>query len=188
MWYNCTETVRGVVPIAREGHGFAQAPSGNIYLFGGNSSNGKDVRGQNESQVNFMEQQFVSLYLRLHLCHVVQLIAKHLWPSAEVTRDLFLRAKCFGYHLRHFLYLLAGLLNDFYSFEPAKMTWNLVVVNKSQSMPSSRWLHGFSEANGNLFVFGGLGNEGTSSKSALHTCYFRLRWQLKFKHFENHYT
>ena len=85
--------MRGVVPIAREGHGFAQAPSGNIYLFGGNSSYGKDVRGQNESQVNFMEQQFFSLYLRLHLCHVVLWIAEHLWPGAEVTRDLYLQGK-----------------------------------------------------------------------------------------------
>jgi hypothetical protein len=40
--------------------------------------------------------------------------------------------------------------------------WNLLVQNGG-FLPAARWFHGFSEANGKLFVFGGMGNSGTQA-------------------------
>ena len=40
IWINLTEIAQGVAPIAREGHGFAQASDNKLYVFGGKSREG----------------------------------------------------------------------------------------------------------------------------------------------------
>ena len=68
-------------------------------------------------------------------------------------------------------------MNDLYSFEPAQRTWNLLVPNGG-FLPAARWFHGFSEAKGKLFVFGGMGHSGTLKRRA--KFYFGLFFVLTF--------
>jgi hypothetical protein len=46
-----------------------------------------------------------------------------------------------------------------YSFDPRRRIWAPIVQNLS-SVPAARWFHGFSEAKGKLFVFGGMSDTG----------------------------
>ena len=42
-WINLTDSVKGAIPMAREGHRFVRVADGSLYVFGGNSSVGEII-------------------------------------------------------------------------------------------------------------------------------------------------
>ena len=54
----------------------------------------------------------------------------------------------------------AGVLNDFYEFDPANMTWTNLSNIVSGVLPGPRCSFGFASAGGKIFVFGGESLEG----------------------------
>jgi hypothetical protein len=52
--------------------------------------------------------------------------------------------------------LLAGLLDDLHSFDPATKAWTLLAAAAGSSFaPSARYMHGFTSLAGKLYVHGG---------------------------------
>jgi hypothetical protein len=51
-------------------------------------------------------------------------------------------------------------LNDFFAFDPVKMTWTNLSGLVSGALPSPRHSFGFASAGGKIFVFGGELDEG----------------------------
>lgn len=52
---------------------------------------------------------------------------------------------------------LAGLLGDFYEYDPEAYFWRILATS---SPPSARWTHGFTSAGARLYVHGGADSNG----------------------------
>ena len=59
---------------------------------------------------------------------------------------------------------VAGLLNDFYMYEPANITWTDLSVAVSGIPPSPRDGLGFTFAGGKIYVHGGFGSNGACAR------------------------
>jgi hypothetical protein len=150
IWTNLTIFLLGTLPSAREGHGFILGPDNKFYVFGGKSN-----AGENSIIVFLLFQIQIGPLLNMLIlmlnCGYFLLFQKVMWPVLWVLIS----------QSNDFLFcFLSGLLNDLYCFDPEQYTWNLSVQNDSGVLPAARWFHGFTEANGILFLFGGLGNSG----------------------------
>ncbi len=56
--------------------------------------------------------------------------------------------------------LSADKLGDIWEFDPATMAWTLLSATANSVRPSARHYHGFTSAEGKLFVHGGSGSNG----------------------------
>ena len=57
--------------------------------------------------------------------------------------------------------LRAGLMGDLRAFDPAALAWTDLAAASAGAPPAARYCHGFSAGGGRLFVFGGVGPNGS---------------------------
>ena len=56
-------------------------------------------------------------------------------------------------------------LNDLHVYDPIARSWTEITAIISGTAPTARWRHGFSAADGKLFVHGGFGLDSSGSLS-----------------------
>ena len=155
-WTNLSDTASGKPPPVRYRHGFTSA-EGKLYVHGGCA----DVECEN-------------VLGDLHVFDSVALAWRELSVSVNGTAPT---ARCMhGFTSSDGkLYVHGGqglsdpVLGDLYSFDPVAKIWTNLSTAVGGAVPTARDSHGFTSANGTLYVHGGADDYGNLLLSDLHS-------------------